>query len=187
MRVPKRPEALSLLDLRQKSQLVQIDEDQEIEVFGLSAEAIADLMNRFPTLQRFLLNVGLQREDILKEVPEAIAAIIAAGCGQSGVQAHEEAARDLHLEAQAAIIEAVIKCTFTRGFGPFVGRLQAMGLQTTSAPLTKAPASRSPITSPNLPKSIPDTTPGNSHLDSSSPGIISQNEENSSEIAPILQ
>lgn len=175
-RVPRRPEALSLLDLRQSSKLVQVGDDQEIEVFGLTAESVGDLMGRFPTLQRFLMSVGLTREDILKEVPGAIAAIIAAGCGHGNSEEHEKAASEIELEGQAAMIEAILQCTFTRGFGPFASRLQAMGLQATTAPVGRDLGSRSPPRSPTT-SATTEETAGASPPDSSSPTATSASED----------
>lgn len=151
MRVPKRPEALNLLDLRRKSKTVQVDPDDPehiAEVYALSSEDIAYLMEHHESLNRFLLAQGLTREMILGQVPTTICAIIAAGFGHTGDEAYEAAAADLSIETQAELVDAIFQCTFTRGFGPFVSRIQAMGLQPTTGPVGRAQDSRSPKPSP---------------------------------------
>jgi hypothetical protein len=77
---------------------------------------------------------------------EAVAAIIAAGCGYPGDEKAEAIAGSLSLDAQADLLAAVLRLTLPRGIGPFVAKLTGLAgiLDVDAARSDMAPASISP-------------------------------------------
>ena len=58
---------------------------------------------------------------------DAVAAIIAAGCGYPGDEQAEAVAGKLALDAQADLLASILRLTLSRGIGPFVKKLTALG------------------------------------------------------------
>ena len=77
---------------------------------------------------------------------EAVAAIIAAGCGYPGDEKAEAVAGKLSLDAQADFLGAILRLTLPKGLGPFVAKLTALGsiLDVDAARSDTAPGSMSP-------------------------------------------
>lgn len=120
----------TLLDIASLSEFVKIPGkggvEQELEVFGVSAEGIVMLLKRFPEIQMLMTGKALEGDQLATLAPPAIAAIIAAATGTTGNKKAELIASRLPLELQMEILEAVIKLTMPNGLGPFVKRLQDM-------------------------------------------------------------
>ena len=74
----------------------------------------------------------------------AVAAIIAAGCGYPGDEQPETVAGKLSLDAQADLLAAILRLTLPKGIGPFVEKLTALGgiLEADGDPSATAPASK---------------------------------------------
>ena len=122
----------SLLELAASRENVAIG-SEHIEVRGLSARTVADLLRRFPVAASILVGSGATAENIIATAPGAIEAIIAAGCGSPG-EVGEDAAATLPLEAQADLLAAILRLTLPSGIGPFVARLTALGGGLVSTP-----------------------------------------------------
>ena len=58
---------------------------------------------------------------------DAVAAIIAAGCGYPGDNTAETIAGSLSLDIQADFLAAILRLTLPNGVGPFVEKLTALG------------------------------------------------------------
>lgn len=58
---------------------------------------------------------------------DAVAAIIAAGCGYPADEKAEAVAGNLSLDAQADLLAAILRLTVPRGIGSFVEKLTALG------------------------------------------------------------
>ena len=58
---------------------------------------------------------------------DAVAAVIAAGCGYPGDDKAENVAANLPLDAQADLLAAILRLTLPKGVGPFVETLSALG------------------------------------------------------------
>src|SRR5487761_448403 len=109
--VPKMSEeqGLSLLDIGPQSEMVPVGEEK-LNVYGVSAKGIFSLLTRFPQLRTWFAGQAGQKLDIgqlVAELPDGIAAIIAAGCGLPGNPAAEEAAAAMAVESQLDILEAI--------------------------------------------------------------------------------
>src|SRR5262245_9569088 len=130
MSAQSKDQGLSLLDIGPLSVNVPVG-DKQLAVYGVSAKGCFHLFQRFPEVGMWFKG-GVKKIDakqLLTEVPGAIAALIAAGCGAPGNEEAEEKAELLPVEAQLDVIEAILKLTFSKGFGPFVQRIVALSAQ----------------------------------------------------------
>lgn len=166
--VPQAPEKLSLFDLLPRRETVTFSDGKTIEVTGLSAADLAEIMRKFPSLQKFFLGMPLTVGEIGEAAPGAVAYIIAAGCGHRGDEKAIAVASMLTAEQQSELLEGIGRATFTRGFGPFAQRAAAFGMQVSET--GRAPATPSPRPSPrsSTPASPP-TGPSPSPQDNSPP------------------
>lgn len=99
--------------------------NQKIPVSGVTLAGIALLIARFPELRDLLSGKSLDANALIARVPDAVAAIIAAGIGFAGDEKQEAVAAALPMGAQVDLIEAIIRATLPGGAGPFVAKLQA--------------------------------------------------------------
>lgn len=153
-------QGLSLLDIGQLSENVPVGDGKSIKVYGVSAKGIFSIFQRFPQVLEWFKG-GVPKQDltpILREVPEAIAAVIAAGCGHPGDERAEQAAENMTVELQLDVLDAIARLTFRNGFGPFVQRIVALSNQAASVnygravPMNSPPQSKpasQPVMSPN--------------------------------------
>jgi hypothetical protein len=148
-------QGLSLLDIGPVTEQVSVG-GKLLDVYGVSAKGIFTVLSRFPQVQSWFRSGKLDTSRLVAEAPDAIAAIIAAGCGEPGNEEAEQAASRLPIEAQLDILEAIGRLTFTSGFGPFVRRIVHLAEQAESVNYGRALATKSPPASKPLPQ--PDTT-----------------------------
>jgi hypothetical protein len=152
-------QGLSLLDIAPAFELVPVGDDQNLRVIGVSAEGVVALFKRFPEMGKWFAG-GLKPEIMTKAAPEAIAAIIAAGCGTPGNEGAEEVARALPVETQLDVLEAIGRLTFKKGFGPFVDRIIALTAAAKSANYGRAKDMASqPQSKPSQPSTAETTAP----------------------------
>ena len=110
-----------LLDIARPRETVSIGK-QQIEVCGITAKGIADLLGRFPELRKML--TGANDPGILYDIaPRAFFAIVAGGLGKMGDAATETEIGELPAEAAADLFAAVVRVTMPSGFRPFVDRM----------------------------------------------------------------
>lgn len=139
-------QGLSLLDIGPQSEMVPVGE-KKLNVYGVSAKGIFLLLTRFPQLRTWFAGQAGQKLDIgqlVAELPDGIAAIIAAGCGLPGNPAAEEAAAAMAVESQLDILEAIGRLTFKNGFGPFAERIVTLSGAAQSVNYGRAQAMKSP-------------------------------------------
>ena len=107
------------------SEAVWID-GQRLSVRGLSVDAIAYLVAKFPDL-RSLANGS---DDLLPRLTrfcgQAVGPIIAAGCGHLGEETYEQHAARLALMHQAKLLKAILGLTFPNGIGSFAEDLTSL-------------------------------------------------------------
>jgi hypothetical protein len=121
----EKQQGLSLLDIKLATELVEVAPEQKVEVRGISSSDILTLIQRFPDMQKFVSIGGIKATDIMNLAPTTVSGIIAAGVGHVGDAEYEAFADKLSIEAQLNMLEAIGRCTFRSGFGPFVMRISA--------------------------------------------------------------
>jgi hypothetical protein len=120
---------VSLLDIADQQKTVTI-RGKDVAVFGISAQDIVYLFGKFPELRLLMSGkqADLTPETLLKLAPGAVAAAIAAGTGSAGDENAEAVAARLGLGEQLELLAAIFDLTFPQGVGPFVAKLDALGL-----------------------------------------------------------
>jgi len=141
----------SLLEIANVPRTVEV-RGLKIEVTGISAMGLTKLMARFPEIGQLFSGIVPEKEELTKLAPGALAAFIAAGTGKPGDEEAEKIAGGLGLGEQLDLVDEIMRLTFPRGVGPFVAKLQALGLLGAVDPRSLQP-------SPDTPKnsSPPDT------------------------------
>lgn len=141
---------VGLLDVARSVRTVDVA-GAAVAVPGVSARGIAILFNRFPIFRELFAGktADFTPESLIELVPDAIAAIIAAGTGAPGDAEAEAVAAGLSATDQLNLLAAILDATMPGGFGPFVEKLTAAmaGLGVDAAP--SAPDA------PALPTNIP--------------------------------
>lgn len=101
-----------------------------LDVLGISARALAVIVERFPELGQVLLGQAgaseLTVEKVMSKGPDAVAALIAGVCGLAGNGEAEARAATFTFPEQAEIIAKAIKRTFPDGPGKGFARLQEL-------------------------------------------------------------
>ena len=134
---------VGLIDIAPSVETVDV-QGAPVAVHGISAKGIAHLLGRFPELRMLMTGQQVETEQLMTMGGDAVAAIIAAGCGYPGDEKAEAVAGKLSLDAQADLLAAILRLTLPRGVGPFVEKLTALGGILDAAPSDTALASRSP-------------------------------------------
>lgn len=117
---------VGLLDIAPQTAFVDVG-GQRVSVPGVSIQGVATLITRFPDLRSLLSGMQVDAARLLGMGGEIAAAIGAAGCGYPGDAKAEASFAALNLNAQAALLEAILKQTLPDGVGPFVDTLTRMG------------------------------------------------------------
>jgi hypothetical protein len=143
---------VGLIDIAPRTETVEV-QGASVAVHGISAKGVASLLGRFPELRRLMSGQEVEAEQLMQMGGDAVAAIIAAGCGYPGDEKAEAVAGRLAIDAQADLLAAILRLTLPVGLGPFVDKLNRLGgiLDPRSeqppggvAPSGMAPASSSP-------------------------------------------
>lgn len=126
--------------------------DQRVKVRGVSVDAIAYFVSRFPELKS-LMSGGFSDNVVPRMIAgcgEAIGPIIAAGCGHLGDEEYERHASTLLPEYQLKFMQAIIGLTFPNGISSFVEQLTSLmnGATNGGAKAIKVRLKQSPSTSP---------------------------------------
>ena len=95
----------------------------DVSVYGVSALGVAILFKRFPDLAGLLNGKPIEPASLFDYGAEAVAAIIAAGCGTPGDADAEAVASRLSISDQLALLVEIIELTLPGGLGPFVENL----------------------------------------------------------------
>lgn len=120
---------VSLLDIAALPATVNI-RGVEITVRGISAKGVAHLLAKFPEIRLLVTgqSVDMTPERLLEAVPDAVAAIIAAGAGDPDDPANaafESAAAGLAVVEQLDLLAKILELTLPGGVNPFIKRLAA--------------------------------------------------------------
>lgn len=117
---------VGLIDIAPATETVDV-QGKPVAVLGVSAKGLAHLLARFPELRRLMSGQEVQADQLLAMGGDAVAAVIAAGCGHPGDSTAEAIAGTLSLDLQADLLAAILRLTLPRGIGPFVEKLTALG------------------------------------------------------------
>lgn len=120
---------VGLLDIAPPTRTVDVG-GASLSVTGVSAQGIAYLIGRFPEVRDMMgggkdpdAKIEFSPERIMSLVPDAIAAVIAAGCGYPNNEEAEKKAASLPAEYQLDLITAIVELTMPKGAGPFFEKL----------------------------------------------------------------
>jgi hypothetical protein len=133
-----------LLDIAVSTRTAPVG-DVSVNITGVSAKGFAALLERFPEFRKVLTGnkVDMTPESLMAMVPDAIAAVIAAGTGNPGDPKAEAIAESLGVGVQLDLLKAIIDVTMPKGVGPFVDALMeimgGLGVESMSIQDTKSP------------------------------------------------
>jgi hypothetical protein len=134
---------VGLVDIAPCTEAVDVQRTS-VSVHGISAKGVAHLLGRFPELRKLMTGQDVEADQLMAIGGDAVAAIIAAGCGYPGDEQAEAVAGKLAIDAQADLIAAIVRLTLPAGLGPFVEKLTALGSILDAVPSATAQASKSP-------------------------------------------
>jgi hypothetical protein len=124
--------------------------DVRVTVHGVSVDAIASIIARFPELKT-LINGGDIVPRLIEGCGAAVGPIIAAGCGHLADEKYEQHAAKLLPEHQMKFLKAIFGLTFPNGIGSFVQELTGLigggtgeGAKTIKLRSKKSPSPSSP-------------------------------------------
>jgi hypothetical protein len=116
---------VGLIDLAPSVEMVSVQE-KAVTVHGISAKGLAYLLGKFPDLRKLMTGQEVDAQQLMAAGGDAVAGIIAAGCGQPGDDKAEAIAGTLPIDTQADFLAAILRLTLPKGIGPFVGKLTAL-------------------------------------------------------------
>src|SRR4029079_15293505 len=97
---------VGLIDIAPKNEPVEV-QGASVTVNGVSAKGIAYLLGRFPDLRKLMTGQDVEPTQLMTVGGDAVAAIIAAGCGYPGDEKAEAVACKLAIDAQADLLAAI--------------------------------------------------------------------------------
>ncbi len=115
---------VGLLDIAPVVDTVEVNGEQ-VSVPGISVHGIVSLLQRHPVLQD-AMSKGITAQNLMATGPDAVAAIIAAGCGNPGNEQVEQIAKTLNMQAQIDLLVAIIRRTMPKGPVPFAESLNRL-------------------------------------------------------------
>lgn len=135
---------VGLIDIAPRVEAIPV-QGASVQVYGVSASGLALLLSRFPELRKLMTGIEVETTQLISVGGEAVAAIIAAGCGYPGDENAEAVAAKLALDSQADLLAAILRLTLPEGIGPFVSKLTALsGLLDIDARSDTEPGTTSP-------------------------------------------
>lgn len=134
---------VGLIDIAPRTENTDV-QGAPVAVHGISAKGVAYLLGRFPELRKLMSGQQVETDALMNIGGDAVAAIIAAGCGYPGDEQAEDVAGKLAIDAQADLLAAIMRLTLPAGLGPFVEKLTALGGILDAAPSDTVQASSSP-------------------------------------------
>ena len=118
---------VGLIDIAPSVETIDVS-GAAVAIHGVSAKGVrAHLLGRFPELRMLMTGQNVEADQLMAMGGDAVAAIIAAGCGYPGDEKAETVAGSLAVAAQADLLAAIMRVTLPAGLGPFVEKLTALG------------------------------------------------------------
>ena len=115
---------MSLKNLKPLSATVTV-RGEPITVGGITNDGIVGLYVRFPIIPKWLSG-NVTVDDIIRDAPDALAAIIAVACGFPNDEEAETNAAKLTLDESMTLLDKIIPFTMPDGLGPFVLKVHAL-------------------------------------------------------------
>jgi hypothetical protein len=163
---------VSLVDIGPQTKEVELRPGVSVTVRGVTAMGVFSLLQEFPELKLVLTGKVLEGDivtSLFNAVPQAIASIIAMGCGKDGDPEYIAAAHQLRVGEQALLMQAIAEITFPQGVRSFIDGL--VGLADQAGARGWGQVTKSPEPSNGASQTgTPPATPGNTPPDSSEPG-----------------
>jgi len=120
---------LSLLDVLPRHERVDIGGGQMVDVFGVSGEDVGKILSRYPDAFEQMVNSGGRPTGM---DPGLLGAMLSA-CQRNGSEESllgnetvEKRCRSLAIGAQMKMLQALGRCTFPDGVGPFLEGLMSI-------------------------------------------------------------
>jgi len=141
-----------LLDIAPSTAVSVVTIDNlRIKVSGVSVDAIASIVSRFPALKSLAGDSGGDMVSrLIAGCGAAVGPIIAAGCGHRDEETYEQRASQLLPEQQIKLLRAIFGLTFPNGIGSFVEELSGLiggaseGAKSVKIRLRKSPSPSHP-------------------------------------------
>lgn len=153
---------VGLLDIGPLTRTVTV-RGKEVEVRGVNAEELFHLLDAFPELRKMFSGSGVapKPEQLIKQVPLAVAAVVAAATGTPGDEKAIAIARKLAVGEQAELITTIWDLTFPKGVQSFIAALEELGQVTGSgwAQAMPSPGQSNNSSPPATPEKKPGATP----------------------------
>lgn len=94
----------------------------EVEISKLSAKKITGILARFPVVGQLLDGKKPETSKLVEIGADAVAAVIAAGCGYVGdeMERAEAFASELPIEDQLKLVEAIARLSLPKVVGPLI-------------------------------------------------------------------
>lgn len=115
---------VSLVDIGPSKDKVEL-RGQTVEVNGLTAAHIVELMMQFPEVRKILAEREADLGMLISQFPLAVGMIIAAGTGKAGDQKTIDVAMTLGVGEQYEILEKMMVLTFPKGVKSFLDGVNA--------------------------------------------------------------
>lgn len=135
---------VSLVDLADISETVEVRPGMSVQVYGLSAGSIANILAMSAELRKAVLSKSFTVATLLESAPEIVRYAIAAAVREDGNPEAVDAAGRLSLHEQSAILAAALRLTLPQGVDPFAEQWAALLGGAAVAGSTKAPDMESP-------------------------------------------
>lgn len=142
----------SLIDIAPLREQVEI-RGTMIDVRGLSAGNIAEILYRFPEIRKMLIRIDPGSDvigQLISRIPELLGLLAASACGADLSKPESDpliaAAERLTVGEQWMILEKVIPLTFPQGVNRFMAGVQGL-LEQADGARGRAPATTSPAQS----------------------------------------
>lgn len=121
---------VSLLDIAPAAtkHLTVLVRGVEVDVRGISLADIAFLIKTFPEVKEMFAgkDVSFTFDTMLERAPELIYAVLECGTGVRGRAGAKDAVKNLTIEEQTSLLNAIISDTFKDGIGPFVDQVKRL-------------------------------------------------------------
>jgi len=160
---------LSLLDVLPRHERVDIGGGQKIDVYGISGGDIGKILERYPNAFQQIADSGSQPTRMDAGLLGALLAASQRNGEDESMLNNEKAekrGRALAVSDQIKIMQALGRCTFPDGIGPFLEDLVSMSSETFKATevIVRVVSKDQPTESPPTPKPSepPDTPPSGS-------------------------